>query len=277
MWLPKLSSTETHKCIYCGKLADTRDHAPPRCLLLPPLPSNLITLPACQSCNNGFSFDENVVRAFFALVGLHPHLVTERMPGGWLDKTLGRSPKIRRILESSRTPDGTYQLNGSLLESFSRVFLKTTQGMFYGLYRRLVPTEQLKLIRIEDQRSTSPEEVIDKIRPNSLIDITDQPLSDISPSSWHSREPVFIVETIPLSSGPLTKRIFRLKRETPVEWVRFQPDIFSSAFVKCDETCACVFDLWKTLIVTVQAPWPGDRGPLRRGRKNPMSRERKIS
>jgi hypothetical protein len=264
-------------CVYCGQVADTNDHAPPRCLLLPPLPCNLITLPACQVCNNGFSSHENVVRAFLALIGVHPHLVGEREPGGWLERTCERNPKLQAILESSRQPNGTYQFSGGLLESFERVFIKTTQGIFYGLYDRFVPAEQLKVIRIEDQRSIKPDEVIINIRPNPLIDITDQPLSEISPNSWHSREPIFILNLVPLSGGASTKRIFRLVRDTPVEWVHFQPGVFSSTFVKCDEGCACVFDLWQTLVITVKGPWPDNRGPLRRGRKNPMSRDKNKS
>jgi hypothetical protein len=120
--------------------------------MLPPLPSNLITLPACKACNNGFSFDENVVRALLSSVGVHPRLIEERLPGGWLEKTLERSPKIRAILESSLQADGTYKLTEQLLGSFRKVFFKTSQGLFYGLYDRLVSTDELMLLRVEDQR-----------------------------------------------------------------------------------------------------------------------------
>lgn len=45
-------------CIYCGEPATTRDHVPPKCFLDKPYPQNLLTLPACQTCNNSFSKDE---------------------------------------------------------------------------------------------------------------------------------------------------------------------------------------------------------------------------
>jgi hypothetical protein len=243
--------------------------------MLPPLPSNLITLPACRACNNGFSFDENVVRTLLSLVGIHPHLIEERQPGAWLERTLKRNPKIKTILDASRRSDGSYQLVGQLFESFRRVFFKTTQGMFYGLYDRIVRPEQLRLLRVEDQRFIKPEEVIANIRPNPLVDLTDQPLPEISPHSWHTREPIFTMELVDPATGKKSQRVFRLVRDTPVEWVCFQPDIFSVAFVKCDEGCACVMDLWKTLVVTIKAPWPDDRGALRKGRKNPLSRDKK--
>ena len=245
--------------------------------MLPPLPSNLITLPACKSCNNGFSFDENVIRALLAAVGTHPRLVEERSPGEWLERTLELSPKIRAILELAKQADGSYQTSGQLLESFTKVFFKTSQGLFYGLYDRVVAAEDLLLLRVEDQRQTKPEEVIIQLRPNPLIDITDSPLSELSPHSWHTREPVYFMNLVDPATGKTSQRIFRLVRDTPVEWVRFQSDTFGAAFVKCDgDRCACVIDLWNTLVVAVSAPWPDGRGPLRRGRKNPMSRDKKI-
>ena len=50
------------KCIYCGAEADTREHCPSKAFLELPLPTNLIVLPACNRCNNGFSSDELYVK-----------------------------------------------------------------------------------------------------------------------------------------------------------------------------------------------------------------------
>src|SRR5216684_1138349 len=124
-------------CVYCKKMADTKDHAPPRCLLRRPLPPNLITLPACQECNHGFSFDEKVVRAFLTLVSIHPEMVKIRQEEGWLDRACGRSRKLRKMLEESLQPNGDYALVGDLWTSFERVFRKTAQGLFFALYHRV--------------------------------------------------------------------------------------------------------------------------------------------
>ncbi len=264
------------RCVYCKKVADTKDHAPPRFLLRRPLPSNLITLPACQKCNNGFSFDERVVRAFLTLVSVHPEMVAKRQEAGWLGRVCGRSLKMRKILDESRQPNGNYEVVGGLWMSFERVFRKTAQGLFFGLYHRVAPAEQVQLIRVEDRRVMTPDDVIAEIRPNALRDITDEPLSEISPHSWHTRQPIIIFKLESLSGGPPIQRAFRLVRDTPVEWTHLQRDVFGFAFVKCDDGgSACVLDLWQTLVVTVRTPWPDDRGPMRRGRKNPMSRDRR--
>jgi hypothetical protein len=126
------------KCVYCGGAADTDDHVPPRCLLDPPLPSNLLTLPACKSCNNRYSKHENLVRAVIGFAGVHEKLEKERQPGGRLLRSLERDPKLRSQIESARREDGAIQLVGDVLIAFDEVFKKTARGLFWGLYDRLV-------------------------------------------------------------------------------------------------------------------------------------------
>ena len=114
----------------------------------------------------------------------------------------------------------------------------------------------------------------DQVRPPQFRDITDEPLPAITPCSWTVREPVFFVTVQPRTGGGPVQRLFRLVRETPVEWVEFQPGVFRFAFVMSDDRRAvCVLDLWKTLVVAVAAPWPDRRGPMRRGKRNPLSRD----
>lgn len=53
-------------CVYCGAMADSREHCPSKTFLKKPFPTDLFTVPACKNCNNGFSSDErytsNVIR-----------------------------------------------------------------------------------------------------------------------------------------------------------------------------------------------------------------------
>jgi len=46
------------QCVYCGGATETRDHIPSKVLLDEPYPSNLPVVPACETCNKGFSLDE---------------------------------------------------------------------------------------------------------------------------------------------------------------------------------------------------------------------------
>jgi hypothetical protein len=51
---------ERELCLYayCEGVPETRDHVPSRVLLDEPYPENLPVVPACKSCNSGFSADE---------------------------------------------------------------------------------------------------------------------------------------------------------------------------------------------------------------------------
>ena len=55
-------------CIYCGGIATTREHCPSKTFLKKPRPTNLPVLPACVSCNNGFSKDEMYVKEFLEII-----------------------------------------------------------------------------------------------------------------------------------------------------------------------------------------------------------------
>ena len=208
------------------------------------------------------------------LVSAHSDLAGERAPGGRLSRSLERDSRLRGIRDRSIQPTGLCALTDEVVASFREVFTKTVQGLFFALYQRLVPPTELTLVGIEDQRTTTPVQVAERFRPSPLQDVTDQPLSAIAPNSWHSRLPIIEMSLVPALGGPAEKRIFRLVRETPIEWIPMQPGIFSFAFVQQEKGMSvCVIDLWATLVISVSAPWPGNRGPLRRGRKNPLSRD----
>lgn len=183
--------------------------------------------------------------------------------------------KLRGVYERNLLPEGRNAITEEVLESFRRVFFKTVRGLFFGLYGAVVPEDQLYLAVIDQCRSVSAEQVAEKFRPSPLEDITDKPFGEISPSSWHVREPIFMMDMVSVDGKCTpTKRVFRLKRETPIEWTTVQSGIFRFCFVKNMEAkSACVIELWQTLVIAVTTPWPADRGPMRKGRNNPLSRD----
>ncbi len=55
-------------CAYCGEERKlTRDHVPPKVLLAEPFPPNLITVPACDDCNQGFKADDEYTAVVAAM------------------------------------------------------------------------------------------------------------------------------------------------------------------------------------------------------------------
>lgn len=49
-------------CLYCGGVADSEDHIPPKGLWKGNRPNNLITVPACRQCNQAASGDDEFFR-----------------------------------------------------------------------------------------------------------------------------------------------------------------------------------------------------------------------
>jgi hypothetical protein len=78
-------------CVYCGKKATTKDHVVPRCLLEKPYPPNLLTVPSCSACNEGYSKDEEYFLAVMAQSGFVPSLTAKIEEGGVIDRMLERS------------------------------------------------------------------------------------------------------------------------------------------------------------------------------------------
>lgn len=74
-------------CAYCGEQRATEeDHIPPDAIFAVPRPSNRITVPACSTCNRGFSKDDE----YFRMVLSMRHDVADHVDvkGGVLDSAL---------------------------------------------------------------------------------------------------------------------------------------------------------------------------------------------
>ncbi len=114
-------------CVYCGGSADTRDHVPSKCLLDKPYPENLSVVGCCDSCNNGFSMDEQ----YFACL-IESVLCGSTDPGKIRRASVARmmkhSPALQQQIENSKT-----EVNGQIgfipdMERVSKVMLKLARG-----------------------------------------------------------------------------------------------------------------------------------------------------
>ena len=91
-------------CIYCGREADTTDHIPSRILLDDPLPDHLARVPACSSCNRGFSSDEEYLAGLLECV-LSGTTEVDKLMREKVRKSLQHSPGLRTRLRASMTLD----------------------------------------------------------------------------------------------------------------------------------------------------------------------------
>ena len=197
-----------------------------------------------------------------------------------LHRALARDARLRRIYESSLDGERLL-LSGEIWSSTCHVLKKTVQGLYWATFGRFVPANELEVICLQDRRSFSLDQLVEHVRPPQVLDKSDDPLPEITPSGWARKGQVVAVQTTlsPLSGDGeqiTVQRVFWLKQETPIEWIDYQPGIFFFGFVGTEEhKCICAIDLWQTLTICISAPWPSGRGTLRRGRRNPFSRERK--
>ena len=123
-------------CLYCGSTADTKDHVPPKALLEKPYPKNCRTVPACKSCNSGFSSDEEYVRNAISHVGF-TDILRAKCENGVTYRALQRSQKHQMEFEKSHVPmnDGSIHFIPNV-ECFEKVVLKIAKGLFLIHYNR---------------------------------------------------------------------------------------------------------------------------------------------
>lgn len=143
-------------CIYCAGTADTRDHVPPKLLLEEPLPPNLLTVPACRKCNNGYSDDERCVRDALHLVGFGEISREKTAPGGVVARSLEHSPLLSQKMNQARVAgeDGRILFQPAL-DRFSLVMVKIGAGLWFGRYHRCVTAAPFKCEAVQHTQSMS--------------------------------------------------------------------------------------------------------------------------
>ena len=110
--LERLSLFGGYQCVFCGGVADTTDHTPPKCLLERPYPADLMTVPACENCNSGFSRDEAFLKAVLAHVSFEEDLIQSKRDGD-VARAIGRMRVFEALtllydFVASYNPDGPF-------------------------------------------------------------------------------------------------------------------------------------------------------------------------
>lgn len=107
------------RCIFCGRNAGTtKDHVPPKSLLRKPYPADLLTVPSCGACNNGFSKNEEYFRLI--VVGLMCHTPeAEQLFDGSMSRSMNRNTNMEELMFGALQPAGTAVI---LDADYSRIF-----------------------------------------------------------------------------------------------------------------------------------------------------------
>lgn len=111
-----MRSRRSDICVICGKKPVTgRDHLPPRCIFPIPRPIDLITVPACDTCNNNSSgLDEE----FKVAIGIQA----------------GHGEEGERLFyeQMSKTLSGNRKLKKTLADKMQEVEIRTAEGQVLG-------------------------------------------------------------------------------------------------------------------------------------------------
>lgn len=162
--------TSKQSCIYCGATDSlTADHVPPKCLFPDPKPSDLITVPACEPCNNSLKLDDEYFR-ICALSQAYEDPVGEKL---WQNKVIGstlkRSPTLRSALIQKittvelRSPAGLYLGATPGLkfdrQRVDRVINRTVRGLLWHHYR-VKPGADIKFLTWKDPEVSSFQHIL---------------------------------------------------------------------------------------------------------------------
>lgn len=156
------------ECVYCGRLADTRDHVPAKSLFPRPRPSDLITVPSCARCNAGASIDEDY---FLGLNMFGAAALSDAGRTLWqqtLQRTFRRNVGLRNRLAAGlvqvriRTPAGLHIGTRDAIEidheRLNQVVRKVIRGLYYHeFHERLLNDTRVECMRLDTQ------EAIDRI------------------------------------------------------------------------------------------------------------------
>jgi len=114
-------------CVYCGAEPSTRDHVPSKVFLDEPYPQGLPVVGACESCNSGFSLDEQYLACFIECVktGSADPADLHRPK---IKRILAETPGLRQRIAASMTRNGRESWWQPESERVHKVVLKLAKG-----------------------------------------------------------------------------------------------------------------------------------------------------
>lgn len=142
------------KCAYCGGEADTKDHVIPKNLYPESIRNRnvqLLTVPSCKKCNEGFSDDEEHFRNILVLGGKNTETVNELYnnnvyPSFSKKKSLRHFWQLVDSMENIDTSDSKRHIIYPMKDiKFERILRKIFCGLGYKHFSCCVPKENIKV------------------------------------------------------------------------------------------------------------------------------------
>jgi len=215
---------EDGSCVYCGSTAQiTREHVFPRNLFPPSRPKNLVTVPACESCNKSYDQDDEYFRAYVVTPAFED-------PTGrkmWDEKVFGSSMR--------RSP----KLKAMLVNSLRKVEVKSPGGIYLG-DRREVGFSRSRIDRIVEKiiRGLYSHHLRHRLRSKSGFDIFVDPKLE----NLKAIIDVGFCAPIKMGDGKVVQYRFAYAPESPehsIWWLMFYGTTHMVVLVNAEEPEAC--------------------------------------
>ncbi len=181
-------AANSQECVYCGTTGClTRDHVPPKAIFSKPLPSNLITVPACARCNSAASNDDEYFRLSLQVrdqMEDHPDVIRSRPT---LLRSLERPQKTGMrnaimksiVLADLVTPSGLFVKKQWAIETdterLRRVVTRIMKGLFFHRRNHRLPDHYEALVFNEESVQKWPVETLNLYNENIIKPILSQP------------------------------------------------------------------------------------------------------
>jgi hypothetical protein len=159
--------TKITECVYCGKRKETtRDHVISSNLF----PSsykkkNVITVPCCEECNRGFSFDKEYFRIFVCGAGIEHSPYANDLFFSKVKRCIQRRPQIGSKVTKQMDLVDLYTEGGIYLGQRTRVHIpdvdwnrycnvltKYVKGLFFHEFKQILPSSHVTRHFLGDEK-----------------------------------------------------------------------------------------------------------------------------
>jgi len=206
-----------------------------------------MTLPACTSCNGGFSQDEARTAAVVCTVSFKAADQRALASGGRLCAAMERDASLREFISSRLGDDGIFRPDQIVFATISRIMTKTAMGLLFHEFGQLVPMDGIRVVVIDHTHN---------VDPSALAEI-------------HRRDDCGWAEVTP-SSRELERQVlatFGHKPPNMPDWRVYVPDYFEYMFLRrTNGRLLTSLKIHDALTVLLECPWPSKAGPRRGGR-----------
>ncbi len=137
-------------CVICGlRPATTQDHVPPKCLFKGLSTKQLITVPACSTCNNGASSDDEDLRFYISLQVGKRTIESAALWDQGAHKSIKRKTRLRMSVIDTMRDLQTIDTNGKPISrlavnvpirTYQTVFERTTRGLYFFHTATILPS-----------------------------------------------------------------------------------------------------------------------------------------